>query len=150
MRTIYLFVKFFTLLLRIAHIAIHTSHCSQHRHVLYCVFMLVYFFSLKRISPPLNVYGELEKMLALRKLNWSYTKLSEEFKVPKTTIRYLVRRFGLAGKYNPPIRSRTTRRLIVPLYTELEERINPGKTYAEYLKDDQDRKWRRLTHESTK
>lgn len=100
--------------------------------------MLVYFFALERVTPPLNQYSELERMLALRKLNWSYTELSEEFHVKKMTIRYLVRRFGLAGKYKPPLRRRhATSKYATILYSK--EKINPGKSYAEYLKDEETR-----------
>lgn len=95
-------------------------------------------------------------MLALRKLNWSYNELSEEFKVPKTTIRYLVRRFGLAGAYNPPIRGKLAMPHLYPkgsatrttgkiLYSNPIETTNPGKTYKQYLEDEKNRKWKRLT-----
>jgi len=103
--------------------------------------MLIYFFAMERITPPLNQYSELERMLALRRLNWSYTELAEEFKVKKTTIRYLVRRFGLNGKYKPPIRKgRATSKYAHILYAE--KKVNPGKTYAQYLQEENERKWR--------
>ncbi len=103
--------------------------------------MLVYFFTMERITPPLNEYEHLERMLALRSLRWSYTELAREFAVPKTTIRYLVRRFGLNGKYKPPIAGvRTTSKYAHILYAR--DKINPGKTYAEYLKEDRERQWR--------
>lgn len=105
--------------------------------------MLIYFFALERITPPLNQYSELERMLALRRLNWSYTELSDEFKVKKMTIRYLVRRFGLNGKYKPPIRKgHATSKYDYLLYSE--EKLNPGKTYAQYLQADKERKCREL------
>ncbi len=113
--------------------------------------MLIYFFDLKRVSPPLNIYSELERMLALRKLNWSYGELSEEFSVPKTTIRYLVRRFGLAGRINPPVlaQHRTTRIIKKVIYSEDIDSY-ATKTYAEYLQDEKDRKWKRLTQSHIK
>lgn len=104
--------------------------------------MKVYYFNLRKISPPLSQYSELETMLAMRKLGASYTILAEHFSVRKDTIVYLCRKFGLGGAYNPPI-ARTTRKAKEPLYTE--ETINPGKTYAEYLKEEKERKWKRLT-----
>lgn len=108
--------------------------------------MLVYFFRLEKLSQPLNKYPLLEEMLALRALGWSYTTLSDKYSVPKTTIRYLCRRFGLSGNTKTTyIRtSRTTTAMPPELYTD-EERINPGKSYAEYLRDERERKWRRLT-----
>lgn len=115
--------------------------------------MLVYFFSLKRLTPPLNVYSELERMLTLRRLNWSYGELSEEFAVPKTTIRYLIRRFGLAGRFNPPTRAnhRTTRTITNTVYSSLtESKDYSQKTYADYLQDEKDRKWKRLTQSHLK
>ena len=115
--------------------------------------MLIYFFSLKRISPPLNIYSELEKMLALRSLNWSYNELSEEFKVPKTTIRYLVRRFGLAGRFNPPSppshRSATSPPQPL-LYNEETDSNYSNKSYKDYLDDERKRKWVRLTQRHSK
>lgn len=110
---------------------------------------LVYFFRMEKITPPLNEYTELERMLALRSLRWSYGELADEFNVEKTTIRYLVRRFGLAGKYKPPVRqSRATSKYAHILYAK--EAINPGKTYLEYLQDDKNRRWRQLLKEHSK
>lgn len=110
--------------------------------------MLIYFFDLKRVSPPLNIYAELERMLALRKLNWSYNELSKEFHVPKTTIRYLVRRFGIAGRFNPPTlphHRSTTRSTPKISYTKPTENDYSTKTYADYIRDEKERKWRKLT-----
>jgi len=104
--------------------------------------MLVYFFSLKKLNAPLSTYSNLETMLAKRKLGASYMSLADEFGVTKDTIVYLCRKFGLGGKMNPPL-ARTTRVKPPRLYNEL--RINLGKTYAEYLQDEQDRKWKNLT-----
>lgn len=110
--------------------------------------MLCYFFRLTKLSQPLNEYSQLEEMLALRKLGWSYTLLADKFSVPKTTIRYLCRRFGLAENAvaTTTIRrdSGATRPKPPALYNEKDERINKGKSYAEYLKEEQDRKWRDL------
>lgn len=101
--------------------------------------MLIYFFKLERLSPPLNQYPELERMLAMRKLGYSYTVLAEYFGVPKLTIRYLVRKFGLAEDTIQPkvIRKRTT--IKIPVHTYNEEIINPGKSYAEYLREEKKR-----------
>ena len=104
--------------------------------------MLIYYFSLKRILPPLNEYSELETMLAMRKLGASYTVLSEHFNCSRNTIEYLCQKFGLGGSINPPI-ARTTRIEKKPLYTE--EKINQGKTYKEYLQAEKLRKCKNLT-----
>ena len=84
-------------------------------------------------------------MLALRKLGYSYTVLADKYSVPKTTIRYLCRKFGLhEGVIQTKIvRQRTTTEQDQPSYTE--EKINPGKTYAQYLKEEKERRWRYLT-----
>lgn len=103
--------------------------------------MLVYFFRLSKLTRPFNEYSQLERMLALRKLKWSYLELAQEFKVPKLTIRYLVRRFGLVGKYKPSIPGpRTTSKRVTVGYPS--ENINLGKTYAEYLQEAKERQWR--------
>lgn len=100
--------------------------------------MLVYFFEVKRLAPPLNRYSQLEEMLALRKMGASYLDLQTRYGVSKDTIVYLCRKFGLGGKMKPPIKiRRTTRFEFRPTYTE--EVINPGKTYAEYLADEKRR-----------
>lgn len=87
-------------------------------------------------------------MLALRKLGYSYNVLADRYNVPKSTIRYLCRKFGLhEGTVQAVIvRQRTTTE--VPTVTYTEETINPGKTYAEYLKEERERKWKRLTKQS--
>lgn len=104
--------------------------------------LLIYFFNLRKIAPPLSEYSELETMLAMRKLGASYMILAEHFNVKKDTIVYLCRKFGLGGSINPPI-PRTTRERKRASYTE--DTINPGKTYAQYLQDEKDRKWKKLT-----
>lgn len=108
--------------------------------------MLQYFFKLNKLSPPLHEYSQLEEMLALRKLGWSYTTLADKYKVPKTTIRYLCRKFGLhEGTVQVTIIRTTTTPVSKIMHNEQEEVINPGKTYAQYLQDQKDRKWQRLT-----
>lgn len=103
--------------------------------------MLQYFFRLERISPPLREYSQLEEMLAHRALGWSYTALADKYGVEKTTIRYLCRKFGLAEKSVETIVFRMhPRTTILPPPEPVELRINPGKTYAEYLKEDQERR----------
>jgi Zn-dependent peptidase ImmA (M78 family) len=106
--------------------------------------MLHYFFRLEKITPPLHEYSKLEEMLALRALGYSYTVLADRYNVPKTTIRYLVRRFGLTeNKVQATVtRSHTTTQS--PKYQYVEETINPGKTYAEYIKEEQERRRRKL------
>lgn len=113
--------------------------------------MLRYYFRLERIVSPLNQYAQLELMLALRALGYSYTELAEKFKCPRNTIEYLCQKFGLGGAKKPPIaRSRTTSMKIHTPYYENEERINPGRTYAEYLQIEKERKWKRLTQNTIK
>lgn len=114
--------------------------------------MLVYFFDLKRLSKPFDAYSQLEEMLALRKLGWSYTALGDRFSVPKTTIRYLCRRFGLAGNVTVITfrqHSNATSNTSKMLNNEREEMINPGKSYAQYLQEQKDRKWRHLIQSGT-
>ncbi len=106
--------------------------------------MLIYFFKLRSLTAPFTKYPRLEEMLALRKLGYSYTVLADRYRVPKYTIRYICRRFGLAGKTATKIRSATTTRK-QNKKTPILETINQGKTYAEYLQDERDRKWKRLT-----
>lgn len=90
-------------------------------------------------------------MLALRKLGWSYMALADKYNVPKTTIRYLCRKFGLHERavnvvvYRQDIRTTIPQKIV--LYNERDEVINQGKTYAEYLQDEKKRKWRKLTHD---
>lgn len=105
--------------------------------------MLVYFFRVQQLTSPFNDYSELEKMLALRAMGFSYTVLAETFNVPKLTIRYLCRRFGLDEKNVTTIvvrQAATTRR---PKYDYSEEKINPGKTYAEYVREERERRNRK-------
>lgn len=106
--------------------------------------MLIYRFDLHRVSKPLNHYPLLEEMLALRALGASYTVLADRYEVPKYTIRFICRKFGLAGNVKTiTIRQRTT--TTVSKYSYDEEKINPGKTYKQYLEDEKMRKWKRLT-----
>lgn len=92
-------------------------------------------------------------MLALRRLGWSYMALSDKYHAPKTTIRYLCRKFGLHENTVKVLvfrqDSRTTMRGRPVFYNERNEMINPGKTYAEYLQDEKDRKWQRLVKSHT-
>jgi hypothetical protein len=112
--------------------------------------MLVYFFQIKRIKQPLNVYSKLEEMLALRKLGWSYSALSERFDTPQNTIAYLCQRFNLGGSINPPIpKMRTTSKDSKVFHNERNEAINRGKTYSEYLQEERERKWQKLTQKQS-
>lgn len=105
--------------------------------------MLVYYFRVSQLVEPLNEYAELERMLALRAMGFSFTVLADTFNVDRNTIRYLCRRFGLGGgkvetttkRVAPTVRTR-------PQYTE--EKINPGRTYAEYLAIEKQRAQERL------
>lgn len=105
--------------------------------------MLVYFYRIQKLTPPLNAYSELEKMLALRAMGFSYTVLSETFNVPKLTIRYLCRRFGLDEKTVVTTIVRQPATTKKPTYNYSEEKINPGKTYAQYVREEQERKRRK-------
>lgn len=109
--------------------------------------MLTFFFNVRKLTHPLDQYPRLEEFLALRSLGASYGVLAAKFGIEKTTVRYICRRFGLAGAKNPPIRHKTTTsKPLLPSYDE--EKVNPGRTYADYLKIEQKRKWNRLTQKS--
>lgn len=114
--------------------------------------MLRYFFLLQKVSPPLREYAELEKMLAMRKLGYSYQALADKFGVEKTTIRYLCRKFGLSEKEVETQYQRHKTYAIAAkkqlVYDDREGPINPGKTYAQYLQEERDRRWKRLTHQA--
>lgn len=98
---------------------------------------------MKNIIPPLNEYPQLERFLALRALGASYGELAEQFHVDKLRVRYICRRFGLAGANKPSIRRGSATSKYTPSpYSEGE--INPGKTYQEYLKEDKERQWKNL------
>lgn len=74
-------------------------------------------------------------------MGFSYQILADTFHVEKTTIRYLCRRFGLASNIHTLVKRidiRTTTKKIEPVYTE--ENINPGKSYAQYIQDEKNRK----------
>lgn len=101
--------------------------------------MLRYYFRLKRILFPLNEYSNLELMLALRRLGWSYSELAREFNCPRNSIEYLCQKFGLGGAKKPPLS--TTRVKQSTLYSESTK----PKSYADYLQAEKDRKWKRLT-----
>lgn len=111
--------------------------------------MLRYFFVLSKVTPQLREYSELEKMLAMRKLGYSYQALADEFGVEKTTIRYLCRKFGLSEKTVQPLYFRKKTYTIAArreaAYDDQEGPINPGKSYAEYLQDERERHLKRLT-----
>lgn len=112
--------------------------------------MLVYYFkSWKRIAPTLNPaysYENLERMLALRALGWSIHALADEFKAPTDTVRFLCRRFGLGGKRSfVKERNSTPSPRAQTFHNERNEPINRGKNYAEYVHEEKERKWRRLT-----
>lgn len=115
--------------------------------------MLTYFFRLRALTPPFSTYSELEKMLALRKLGYSYTILADEFSVDKTTIRYICRRFGLSGSVPVIVIRQSPRTTSSPKkqqHNEKNETLNQGKMYAEYLQEEKERKWRRLTQTRSK
>lgn len=87
---------------------------------------------------------KLEEMLALRGQGWSYTALAEKYECPKLTIRFLARKYGLNGETVAVVFTRqdylnsvqTTPAQTTSTITT-EERVSPGKTYAEYLRDSQ-------------
>ena len=90
--------------------------------------------------------SKLYEMLALRSQGWSYTALAEKFECPKLTIRFLTRKYGLSRQTvtvqftrTDYLRTTTSPQKEVPT-AESEERICKGKTYAEYLKEEQSRR----------
>ena len=111
--------------------------------------MKVYLFRIKKLNAPLNIYSELETMLALRSLNWSYNDLADKFHVSRDTIIYLCRKFGLGGAKQPPIKhQRTTRAILKPIYDEPNDYST--KTYADYIRDEKERRWKKLTQSHIK
>lgn len=96
--------------------------------------------------------NKLDEMLFLRGAGWSYTALAERFECPKLTIRFLARKYGLTGDYitiqysrQDYLRTTTTPPQESTIGgTQPEEKISEGKTYAEYLKDEAERKRKRL------
>lgn len=91
-------------------------------------------------------------MLALRSQGWSYTALAERFECPKLTIRFLTRKHGLGEQIITVQFTRTdylrttTRPQEEVTMGGSEERVCVGKTYAEYLKEDQERKNKKYAH----
>ncbi len=90
--------------------------------------------------------SKLYEMLALRSQGWSYTALAERFDCPKLTIRFLARKYGM-GQNTISVQytrtdylSATTRDMQETTQTTTEERVNEGKTYAEYLAEEQARR----------
>lgn len=90
--------------------------------------------------------SKLFEMLALRERGWSYAALAQRYECPKLTIRWLVRKYGLGE--NVIFAQFTIKDYLSitaspqkenqQLFTE--EPIRKLKTYAEYLKEDQERK----------
>lgn len=87
--------------------------------------------------------SKLYEMLALRSQGWSYTALAEKFECPKLTIRFLTRKYGLNTITVQFTRTDYLRTAILPpkevTVSEMGERINEGKTYAQYIKEEQER-----------
>lgn len=96
--------------------------------------------------------SKLYEMLALREMGWSYTALAERYNCPKLTIRYLSRKYGLGHEVIKVTVNRTTYLRATtspPIEVSISEtgpdgKISQGKTYAEYLKEEAERKYRRL------
>lgn len=123
---------------------------TTHLYDILQVLLTYYFKSWKRITPSLNprtAYSNLEEMLALRCLGYSYTVLADRYGVPKETIRFLCRRFGLDQKNVETVFFREhSAPTVQPRVDYNEEIINEGKTYAQYLKEEEERKkWRKRT-----
>lgn len=86
-------------------------------------------------------------MLELRRQGWSYSALSEKYSCPRLTIRYLAKKNGLGRESVVTV---ITRQQAYPRTQVLlmdQERVNPGKTYAEYLEMERQRRWKRLTQQ---
>lgn len=92
-------------------------------------------------------------MLALRGQGWSYTALAEKYECPKLTIRFLARKYGLDGNtvivqftrqdYLKTITIALPPATIIQT-TSSEEKVSEGKTYAQYVKDEKERRWKHL------
>jgi hypothetical protein len=99
--------------------------------------------------------AKLEELLVLRRRGWSYGVLAIIYECPKTTIRFMVRKHELASDMVKPVlklktvrdtlpesEPHTTRK--VPELPSTVETINEGKTYAQYLQEEQERKRAKL------
>ncbi len=93
--------------------------------------------------------NKLDEMLFLRGAGWSYTALAERYGCPKLTIRFLARKNGLGQTVQIQFGHQDYLRATTPLVKEstikAEERVSEGKSYAEYLKEEKERRWKRLT-----
>lgn len=90
---------------------------------------------------------KLDEMLTLRGQGWSYTALAEKYACPKLTIRFLARKYGLGQQTisvqftrTDYLRTTTRPSEVTIGNTGPEGRISQGKTYAEYVKEDQERR----------
>ena len=95
----------------------------------------------------------LQEMLELVKQGHSYAFLSRKFECDRSSILYQARKHKierLVKIVNPkspksyPQDGRTFK--LKDYYVENGEKINKGKTYAEYVKEEQDRKWKEFIY----
>ncbi len=107
---------------------------------------LIYYFK----SQP----EKINELVQFRLQGWSYSALAEKYGCPKLTIRSIVRRRGLGGNTVSVQFTRTDyfstkigpeKEVTTTSVLPQEEKISVGKTYAEYVKEDQERQRRRLT-----
>lgn len=87
-------------------------------------------------------------MLLLRLGGWSYQALADKYECPKLTIRHLARKHGLGGE-TVIVTTQSSKVTRTTIYTSItgtscttgsDGPINPGKTYAEYVREDQERR----------
>lgn len=93
---------------------------------------------------------DIVRMIELRKLGWAYSALAREFGKDHTTIMYHCRRLGLGTKdeerktliekgmreyelRNNVRWGQKARKVYKYDYLLMEENVNPGKSYKEYL-----------------
>ena len=96
-------------------------------------------------------------MLDLVKQGYSYRSIALKFECDRSSILYQARKHKierLVKIVNPkspksyPQDGRTFK--LKDYYVENNEKINKGKTYAEYVKDEQDRKWKEFINKPTR
>lgn len=90
----------------------------------------------------------LNEMLALRKEGWSYAAIGIKYDRDHSTIVYWCQKSGITPiglrKIKRVYRPRAYKNVVLPESLMVEERINEGKSYAEYLEEDRKRKYGKL------
>jgi len=85
-----------------------------------------------------------QEMFALRIKGWTYVALAKKYKLDRTTILYHCQKYDIDSKI-PRVKNPT--RMYQGGYIPKvlsEGRPNQGKDYKDYLKDEKDKKFKRL------